>query len=96
MELALAIGILAVVAAAVLAPLLRQGEAAGDDAESDAEGLRLADLRTRKEAKLAEIRDAELERAAGKLSMEDWRRLDRELRSEAIEVIKALDELEAR
>jgi cytochrome c-type biogenesis protein CcmF len=44
-----------------------------------------------KEAKYREIRDAELDHAAGKLSDEDYAILDAELRTEAVEM---LDELE--
>ena len=44
-----------------------------------------------KEAKYREIRDAELDHAAGKLSDEDYAILDAELRKEAVEM---LDELE--
>jgi hypothetical protein len=55
------------------------------------EDPRLAELEARKEAKYREIRDAELDRAAGKLSDEDWRRQDADLRAEAIEILKQLD-----
>ena len=41
----------------------------------------------RKEAKYREIRDAELDHAAGKLSDEDFAALDAELRREAIEIL---------
>jgi len=41
----------------------------------------------RKEAKYREIRDAELDHAAGKLSDEDFAALDAELREEAIEIL---------
>jgi hypothetical protein len=40
-----------------------------------------------KEAKYREIRDAELDHAAGKLSDEDYALLDAELRSEAVEIL---------
>ena len=45
-----------------------------------------------KEAKYREIRDAELDHAAGKLSDEDFAALDAELRREAVEI---LDRVEA-
>ena len=45
-----------------------------------------------KEAKYREIRDAELDHAAGKLSDEDYALLDAELRREAVEI---LDRIEA-
>ena len=48
--------------------------------------------RGRKEAKYREIRDAELDHAQGKLSEEDWRAADAELRAEAIEILRELDE----
>jgi flagellar biosynthesis/type III secretory pathway M-ring protein FliF/YscJ len=52
---------------------------------------RVAELEARKEAKYREIRDAELDRAAGKLSEPDWRRQDAELRREAIAILRELD-----
>jgi Cytochrome c biogenesis factor len=45
-----------------------------------------------KEAKYREIRDAELDHAAGKLSDEDFALLDAELRTEAVEILDRLDE----
>ncbi|MEY2442425.1 MAG: hypothetical protein QOJ46_1851, partial [bacterium] len=53
---------------------------------------RLAELEARKEAKYREIRDAEMDYKTGKLSEEDHRALDRQLRAEAIEVLHAIDE----
>jgi flagellar biosynthesis/type III secretory pathway M-ring protein FliF/YscJ len=90
-EIVLALVIVAVVAWFVTAPLRRtprQAEAAAARTEDPA----IADLEARKEAKYREIRDAELDRQQGKLSQEDWRRQDAELRREAIEILKALDE----
>jgi type II secretory pathway component PulM len=55
---------------------------------------RLEELRAAKEAKYREIRDAELDHRMGKLSREDWRSVDRELRGEAIEILRELDALE--
>ena len=51
--------------------------------------------RRRKEAKYREIRDTELDREQGKLSEEDWTRQDAELRREAVEILKELDEAKA-
>ena len=45
------------------------------------------DLEALKEAKYREIRDAELDHAAGKLSDEDFALLDAELRTEAVEIL---------
>jgi hypothetical protein len=75
----------------VTAPLRqRVGEVAG---AGNADDPRIADLEARKEAKYREIRDAELDREAGKLTEEDWRRQDAELRREAIEILRELDRL---
>jgi cytochrome c-type biogenesis protein CcmF len=49
------------------------------------------ELEALKEAKYREIRDAELDHAAGKLSDEDFALLDAELRKEAIEILDSAD-----
>jgi hypothetical protein len=79
--------ILLAVVVFVTVPLRRT--AAADETEDP----RVAELEARKEAKYREIRDAEADRAAGKLSEEDWRRQDAELRREAIEILEELDGL---
>jgi hypothetical protein len=76
----------------VSAPL-RRGGAARMEAQDE---LRRADLELARDAKYREIRDAELDYRTGKLSEADWRRLDRELRAEAVEILKGLDELGGR
>ena len=86
MEVLLGLVLFFAVAAFVIVPLRRQREAAGG------EDPRIAELESRKEAKYREIRDTELDHAAGKLSDEDFRRQDAELRSEAVEILKQLDE----
>ena len=79
--------LLAVVAAFVLRPLLREAPPpAGEDP-------RVADLEARKEAKYREIRDAQMDHASGKLSDADFSRVDAELRTEAIELMRELDKL---
>ena len=91
MEYALALLVLALVVAAVLSlPLRRRGE------EERRDETRLAELQAAKEAKYREIRDAELDREMGKLSRDDWRSVDRDLRGEAIEILRELDRLEGR
>ena len=62
-------------------------------AVEEAESARREDLEAAKEAKYREIRDAELDYRTGKLSEEDWRALDRELRGEAMDLLRRLDEL---
>jgi hypothetical protein len=80
----------AVVAAVVLGPLKTRGEPERE------EESRIEELQAAKEAKYREIRDAELDREMGKLSREDWRAVDRDLRAEAIEILQKLDRLEGR
>jgi hypothetical protein len=53
---------------------------------------RRAALEAAKEAKYREIRDAELDFRMGKLSEQDWRETDRELRAQAIEILRGLDD----
>lgn len=90
MEFLLALAIILLVAAFVSVPLRRRAHA--DDADPrDAER---AELEARKRVKYKEIRDAEADHASGKLSDEDFARLDGELRSEAIAILKSLDKLE--
>jgi hypothetical protein len=48
-------------------------------------------LEAAKEAKYREIRDAELDHATGKLTDEDWKALDGQLRSEAVELLARID-----
>jgi hypothetical protein len=90
MEFVLALVIVVLVAWFVTAPL-RHRPATGET--DDARVAELADLEARKEAKYRQIRDAEADRAAGKLTEEDFQRLDRELRAEAIEILKRIDQL---
>ena len=88
MEFGLALIVLvAVVAMVVLVPLSRPGEAERRDA------ARRAELEAAKEAKYREIRDAEMDHRMGKLSDQDWRVTDRELRGEAVEILRELDKL---
>jgi hypothetical protein len=84
----LVIALLSLVVWLVSAPL-RGGTAAAEDADAG----RREDLEAAKEAKYREIRDAELDFRTGKLSEGDWRVLDRELRAEAMELLRRLDAL---
>ena len=88
MDVLLVVVVVVLVVLVVSAPL-RRGRGSGEELDrADAE---LAELEARKDAKYREIRDAEADRAAGKLSDEDFRRIDRELRREAIEILKQID-----
>ncbi len=91
MEYALALLVLlCLVALVVVRPLVAPARRPAAE-----EGLR-EQLEAAKEAKYREIRDAELDLQMGKLSEEDHRAIDRELRAEAIEILRQLDELEGR
>ena len=88
MEYTLAILVLAVIAAVILAAPLRRGPEV-DRREDE----RRAALEAAKEAKYREIRDADLDFRMGKLSEPEFRATDRELRGQAIEILRRLDEL---
>ena len=90
MDVVAALVIVVVVGAHVLvlsAPLRARGADVRDDGAD-----RLEELEARKQAKYREIRDAEMDFRTGKLSEADHRALDRQLRAEAMEVLRALDE----
>jgi hypothetical protein len=86
MEVLIGALLLALVATFVLWPL----HGGGAPAQATEDPV-LADLEARKEAKYREIRDAQLDHASGKLSDEDFRGQDAQLRSEAVELLKQLD-----
>jgi len=85
MEILYGVALLALLLAMILPPLLRRGSP-----PATADPLS-ADLEARKEAKYRELRDTELDHAAGKLSDSDYRVRLASLRREAAEL---LDELE--
>ena len=90
MDYWLPILVLAVLAALVIASPLRRGPTV--DAREDE---RRAALEAAKEAKYREIRDAELDFRMGKMSEPDYRATDRELRAQAVTILRELDDLEA-
>lgn len=90
MEFLLALAIVAIVALFVLWPFRAQRAAGGI---SDPVEEEVAELEARKESRYREIRDAEADRASGKLSEEDFARIDGELRREAVAILKRLDKL---
>jgi hypothetical protein len=84
-EFLLVLLLLAGAAALVTAPLWRKPP------PPEAGAAELAALDAAKAAKLSEIRDAELDFHVGKLSEDDYRALDRQLRGEAVELLHRLD-----
>jgi hypothetical protein len=94
MEVLAVVGVLlAAVAAAVVVgmPLMRSRH---ERAES-AHAAQIADLEAAKAARYREIREAEMDFRTGKLSEADWKAIDRDLRAEAMEVLRRLDALGA-
>ena len=77
--------VLALAVAFVSAPLRRP------PATDDAAGERAA-LAAARDAKYREIREAELDRRTGKLSQSDWEAIDRQLRAEALEILRRLED----
>jgi hypothetical protein len=90
-EVLLAVVLLAFVLIVVLAPL-RPGRAAGREA---AERADLEVLLAARDAKYREIREAELDFRTGKLGEADWRAQDRQLRREAVDILRRIDDLGA-
>jgi guanyl-specific ribonuclease Sa len=74
---------------AVLSAPLRARHAEREDA---AHAARVADLEAAKEARYREIREAEMDYRTGKLSEADWKAVDRQLRAEAVELLRRLDQ----
>jgi len=89
LALVLVFVVLLAAVALVVAPL-RRGDAVRVGAE---EGDR-EELEAAKAAKYREIRDTEMDFRTGKLSEADYRVLDRQLRAEAVEILRRLDALD--
>jgi hypothetical protein len=85
--------LLAAVVLFVSAPLRRAPDIAGLESEPVSAGRasELGELEAARDAKLRELRDAELDHRTGKLSDEDFAAVDSSLRREAIEILRALD-----
>jgi hypothetical protein len=85
-EFLVVLAVLALVVLFVTRPLWRGVRA------PTGEPREVAELEAARDAKYREIRDAELDRRTGKLSEEDFEAVDRVLRAEAIEILRALDQ----
>jgi hypothetical protein len=79
--------LLALVGVFVSMPFWRSGAA------SDTEDPEIAALEAARESKYREIRDAEMDRESGKLSEQDFKELDAELRREAVGILDRLEAL---
>lgn len=92
MDVLAVLGVLlaAVLAAVVVGRPLMRGRAGQ---ALSAHAAQLADLEAAKEAKYLEIREAEMDYRTGKLSEADWKAIDRDLRAEAMELLRRSDRL---
>ncbi|MBK8295521.1 MAG: hypothetical protein IPK93_12515 [Solirubrobacterales bacterium] len=89
MAVLFAVILLVAVAAFVSYPFWGKAEA------SRSEDPELAGLEAARESKYREIRDAETDLASGKLSQEDFDLVNAELRGDAVEILKQLDQVES-
>jgi predicted outer membrane protein len=89
------VAVVLVLAAAVAAGWVIAGPLRGTRAEAEDSALaaRLEDLEAAKEARYREIREAEMDFRTGKLSEADYKAIDRQLRQEAMEILRKLDAL---
>ena len=93
LELLVVVVALGIVVVLIGSPIYRslgagsEGEAEEQPVEVEA-GPREVERAAEREAKLREIREAELDWRTGKLSEDDWRLLDSRLRAEAAELLK--------
>jgi hypothetical protein len=92
---ALAVLLVLLALAAALAVILSPLRAGHREVAEAADEAAIADLQTAKEGKYLEIREAEMDYRTGKLSEADWRIVDRQLRAEAVELLRRLDRLGA-
>jgi flagellar biosynthesis/type III secretory pathway M-ring protein FliF/YscJ len=83
-----AIVLVGIVALVVIAPLRKPVQRAREEDD------RRAALEAAKEQKYRDIRDAELDFRMGKLSEEDWKAADRELRVQAMDILRQIDALD--
>jgi hypothetical protein len=86
--------LLVIVVVLVLVVLLVSAPLRSRRADDVAESAERAELEAARDAKYREIRDAELDYRTGKLSEADWRGLDRQLRGEAVAILRRLDEVD--
>ena len=86
---ALIVLVLALVVWLVGSPLRAGPQAAEERAVGERQRLEAA-----RDAKYREIRELELDHRTGKLSDDDFRALDRQLRAEAVAILRELDALD--
>lgn len=86
------LAVLAAVVIVVSGPIRKAARMPADPSpEPDALADAIDELEAEREAKLSEIREAELDHRTGKLSDADYEALDGTLRGEAVEILRQLD-----
>lgn len=88
LEVLLALAMVATVVSFLAWPIIRGVDERVVDAER-------AELEDAKQAKYREIKDAELDHKSGRMTEEQWRTTDRELRREAMQILTKIDTLGA-
>ena len=88
------LALLVVVVFVVSRPLIGPRSEAVAPPEAGTASPERLELEAARDAKLREIRDAELDHQTGKLSDADYAAVDSTLRSQAIEILHRLDELD--
>jgi hypothetical protein len=86
--------LLVIVALALVVWLVGGPLRRGPQAVEDADSIERQTLESARDAKYREIRELELDHRTGKLVDDDFRALDRQLRAEAVEILRRLDALE--
>ncbi|MBV8988206.1 MAG: hypothetical protein JO372_06560 [Solirubrobacterales bacterium] len=91
MDYLIVLAVLFVVVVVISGPLRRTAHAPTTSNLANGKLIELAELQAARDAKYREIRDAELDHRTGKLSDQDFEAVDRALRAEAVEILRALD-----
>jgi hypothetical protein len=94
----LLVGVVLIVSEPLRRPRGSEVNDSGEGAEAGSYGKvdERLDLEAARDAKYREIRDAELDHQTGKLSDEDFQAIDSSLRAEAVELLRQLEDLDAR
>ena len=87
--------VLVIVALALVILVVGAPLRAGPQATEREDELERAGLQAARDAKYREIRELEMDHRTGKLSDADFRALDRQLRAEAVEILRELDALQS-
>jgi hypothetical protein len=85
--------LLVILALAVVVWVVAEPLRGGPQRMADADTIERESLEAARDAKYREIRELELDHRTGKLADDDYRALDRQLRAEAVTILRQLDDL---